>query len=267
MTNSILLYLLILSAPCIGQRNINGLVQAEKNFAAYSLANGTKDAFLHFLDSNGIVFDQGKALNGMEVWNAREKKSGILNWHPEFTEIAASEDFGYTTGPWTFQPSLKDTIIARGQYTTVWHFNKQREWKFLVDFGISHSIPVPKHSLKKISYQKRKRSDQNSLLAAEKSFIQLYQQNGFKAYDHFLSSQSILNRNAILPSINKKQQQTIHAKTPINLTYTIVGYGIADSGDLGYVYGNTEQNDNKDNYLRIWRNEKQGWKIAVEVLH
>ena len=37
--------------------------------------------------------------------------------------------------------------------------------------------------------------------------------------------------------------------------------------DLGYVYGTADINDKRDGYLRIWRREKDGWKIAVEVLH
>jgi ketosteroid isomerase-like protein len=46
----------------------------------------------------------------------------------------------------------------------------------------------------------------------------------------------------------------------------INGSGIASSGDIGYVYGTTIIDGKTDNYLRIWRREKTGWKIAVEVL-
>jgi hypothetical protein len=66
----------------------------------------------------------------------------VLNWHPQFAEISASEDFGYTTGPWTYQNSLADTVIARGQYSTVWHLDKNGHWKFLVDFGIDNTSRV-----------------------------------------------------------------------------------------------------------------------------
>jgi len=37
--------------------------------------------------------------------------------------------------------------------------------------------------------------------------------------------------------------------------------------DMRYVYGTTVINDKQDGYLRIWRREKDEWKIAVEVLH
>jgi ketosteroid isomerase-like protein len=54
--------------------------------------------------------------------------------------------------------------------------------------------------------------------------------------------------------------------TPSNIQFTITGSGIAPGGDLAYVYGNTDINNKAENYLRIWRKEKEGWKIALEVL-
>src|SRR6476619_6274717 len=99
------IYILLLSSLSISlslqaQKNIDGLIAAEKNFAALSVAQGTKTAFLHFLDSNGIVFDKGNPVNGIQVWTSRENRGGVLNWHPQFAEISLSGDFGYTTGPW-----------------------------------------------------------------------------------------------------------------------------------------------------------------------
>src|SRR5262245_11383803 len=65
------------------QKGIDGLIQAEKDFAAFSVNNSTKEAFLKFLDSNGIVFDNGKPVNGIEIWNKRDSRPGVLNWWPQ----------------------------------------------------------------------------------------------------------------------------------------------------------------------------------------
>ena len=54
--------------------------------------------------------------------------------------------------------------------------------------------------------------------------------------------------------------------TPQNMSFMINDSGIASSGDLGFVYGTITLNNKKENYLHIWRKEKEGWKIAVEVL-
>jgi hypothetical protein len=46
---------------------VNDVLNAEKSFAAYSVSHGTRDAFLKFLDSTGVVFEKGKAVNGIEA--------------------------------------------------------------------------------------------------------------------------------------------------------------------------------------------------------
>jgi hypothetical protein len=78
---------------------------AERNFAAYSVKHGTRAAFLKFLDSTAVVFENTKPVNGLQSWNKKEDGAGILNWYPTTAEIAVSGDFGYTTGPWTYHPS------------------------------------------------------------------------------------------------------------------------------------------------------------------
>lgn len=258
------------------QKNIDGLINAERSFAAYSVAHGTKDAFLKFTDSNGIVFNQGKAVNAIEVWKKRENSSSVLNWRPQFVEIASSNDFGYTSGPWELKPeAASDSVIARGQFVTVWHIDKNGGWKFLVDLGVSNT-PNPSNSeLNKISVQKFRSSvEVNEVLKAEQAFIDFYkwslsvskQKGIFIAYSKFLSLNAILNRNSNTPTTEPHQFKKYVDATPMEIQFFISGSGIAPSGDLAYVYGNTIINNKQDNYLRIWRKEKQGWKIALEVL-
>ena len=250
------------------QKNIDGLIQAEKNFATYSVDNSTKEAFLKFLDSDGIVFDQAKAKNGIEVWNAREKRPGILNWWPQYAEISLSNDFGYTTGPWTFQPTKNDTVVARGQYTTVWHINKQGEWKFLIDLGVGNTSVNTSNDVFKITAVKTaiKPIDTLTLIEAEKSFIESSKQNSAEAYKSYLSKESILNRMGHQYAIKATDQKALIDSTSSAIQYTIDGWKVSPGLDMGYVYGTTVLNGKMENYQRIWRHEKDGWKIALEVL-
>jgi hypothetical protein len=255
----------LIAINSIAQKNIDSLIQAEKNFAAFSVANSTKEAFLKFLDSSGIVFEQGKSRNGIEVWNAREKRPGILNWSPLFAEISSSNDFGYTTGQWTYQASKNDTVIARGQYTTVWQINKQGEWKFLIDLGVSNTVGNLSNDVIKVSALKEpvKLSDTSSLIATEKSFIELFSRNKAEAYKKYLSKQCILNRMKQAVAV---YQKVLIDSTSSSIQYTIDGWRISPGLDMGYVYGTTILNGKTENYQRIWRHEKNGWKIALEVL-
>lgn len=251
------------------QKGIDGLINAEKSFAAYSVAHSTKEAFLRYLDSTGIIFDNGKPVNGIEAWNKREKRPGVLNWGPQFAEISASGDFGYTTGPWTFQNSSNDTIVARGQYTTVWHIDKNGEWKFLVDLGVGGTPANSIGEVKKINAAKTTNvaiEHVSSFGLAENDFIRLSSKDKVNAYKKYLSIESIINRNGSLSAFTLTNQIKLIELTPASIQYKMDGIQLAGKEDLGYVYGTTIINGKTDNYLRIWRREPHGWKIALEVL-
>jgi ketosteroid isomerase-like protein len=260
-----LCFFLLSNIFSFSQKNIDGLIVAEKNFAAYSVANSTKEAFLKFADSTGISFDNGSPVNAIEIWNKREKRPGKLNWFPEYAEIAASGDFGYTTGLWEF--STNDTAKGSGYYITVWHTNKDREWKFLLDLGVGDAVcdmfAVEKNI---IESDPLNRGSEASLMQREEQFIAGYQQNGKATYTNFISPESRLYRNRRCVADDPGKRYWAFDSLPSKIQYMINGSGIASSGDLGYVYGTTIVNGKTDNYQRIWRREKGEWKIAVEVL-
>jgi len=253
------------------QRAATEVLDAEKRFAAYSVQHGTKAAFLQFADSNGLVFEQGKAVNAIATWNVREARPGVLNWYPIYGWMAASGDLGFTTGPWTFQPKANsDSIVARGQFNTVWHKTATGEWKFLLDMGIGKTPDFAAatfpFSNKKIAFTPGTLDD---LLKAEELFSQrtgnvLHRKDGYTAA---VSREAfLLNRNNQLPVTTINDMGTLLTSMPQSIAYKAEGSGIAKSGDLGYVYGTTTINGKADNYLRIWRREGKAWKLVLEVL-
>ncbi len=254
----------------IAQKGIDGLIKAEKDFAAYSVAYSTKEAFEQFIDSNSIMFDEGKPVKALEFWGKRQKRTGILNWHPQFAEISASQDYGYTTGPWTYQTTLKDSVFARGQYATVWKLDKNGKWKFLVDFGIDNTEPggaeerildTPKETGGKGDH-----TAASMLERAELNFNNLELMDKSKAYLTYLSKESILARNGFLPANTSATRQTLIDSTPNGISYTTNGWNVSSVPDLGYTYGTAIVNGKTQNYMRVWRREKEGWKIALEVM-
>ena len=172
------------------------MVQAEKNFANTSLVGSTKEAFVKFIDTAGIVFEKGTPVNGFELYTKSERRPGILTWEPEYAEISSSNDFGYTSGPWKYYAnSLKDDPLSKGHFVTVWHLNNNGEWKFLIDFGAPYNLQRKKMPLKKVNPGKGglEEGGQESLKQAEEKFIQSYKTQGKQAYKSFLSSNSRLN--------------------------------------------------------------------------
>lgn len=262
--------LFFLGQSVIAQKGIGNMIKAEKDFAAYSVAHSTKEAFQKFIDSNSIMFDKGAPVKAIDFWNKREKRPGILNWHPEFAEISASDDFGYTSGPWTFQNSLKDSVIARGQYSTVWYLDKNNEWKFLVDFGIDNTQPgsdeerildTPKEPQdEKATYQVY------PLVMAENYFNSTLQKNRSKAYQRWLSRESILTRNGFLPASTSAERKILIDSTPSKIKCEMKGWAVSGVPDMGYTYGTAIINGKTENYMRVWRREKEGWRICLEVM-
>ncbi|MGZ3837545.1 MAG: hypothetical protein ACXVMS_08230 [Flavisolibacter sp.] len=79
---SIWLLLLFPAVSLPAQEALEGLLQAEKNLAAYSLSHDTRTAFLRFLDCSGIVFDQGQPVNGLQWWTRKPPAPGVWGWQP-----------------------------------------------------------------------------------------------------------------------------------------------------------------------------------------
>ena len=269
MKQILLILLAAYSIQAASQSNIQQLISAEKEFASYSVANNTRAAFLKFLDSAGVVFENGKPVNGIATWSKRDVRPGVLNWHPQYAEISASGNLGYTTGPWTFQPrTVTDTIVARGQYATIWHIDKTGNWKFIVDLGVNGLPATDTTEVEKINVEKISASsiDLKSMVKAEDDFTRLFYRDKLLAYARYNSEHSILNRNGQLPATNVNEQEITIKNTPSEIKYHVDHSGIATSGDMGFIYGTTVNKDKTDNYLRVWRKEKQGWKIAMEVV-
>lgn len=247
------------------------MTQAENDFAAFSVSHTTKDAFLANMDTGAIVFDHGKPVNGIQTWTVRKKGTGVLNWFPVDGYISQANDFGYTTGPWTFRPSAKDSVAATGYYVTIWRMNQEKKWKFLLDIGVDAPayIAPPVDSVKThTSISVQVVSDvTRDVESAEKLFISLFNRDGAAAYARYVDHSSILYRNGTPPATDEDKQKVLIENTPTSLQYTIDGWIMAPLGDLACVYGTIKQNDKTENYIRIWKHElTSGWKIILELL-
>jgi hypothetical protein len=161
-------------------------------------------------------------------------------------------------------------VVARGQYATVWHISNNGEWKFLIDLGVSNSPINSSTAVKKINNEKQLSGNgpvpHPGIAGAENDFLKLVSENKAKAYEIYLSKESILNRNGYLPATLLSDQTKLIELTPSSIQYEINGEEMSAYMDMGYVYGTTVIDGKTENYLRIWRWEKTAWKIALEVL-
>jgi ketosteroid isomerase-like protein len=256
---------ILCSSICFAQTN-QEVVKAELDFASTAKTKSMKTAFLQYMDSSAVVFERGEIHNGMQFWNKSEENSGKLLWQPSFFAISASNDLGFTTGPWEYRPSLEDSVAGSGQYTTVWAKNKNGEWKFLIDLGVSYK-PTMFHqqTLKKFNLSTPAERTVD-ILSIENKFIRDVAERGIAAYNDRLVENTWLNIDRKQPIQTSLLVLTELATLPPGMIFTPVAGGVSAARDLAYVYGTIQYEKKKENYLRIWAHTEKGWRVLLQVI-
>jgi ketosteroid isomerase-like protein len=115
------------------------IVQTEKDFEKMAAEKGVAEAFA-FYAADSAVINRGAYLNFGKTeikdhylkWKFKEVS---LKWSPDFVDVAASGDLGYTYGKFTF--SATDTtgtkIEDKGYFHTVWKKQADGNWKYVWD--------------------------------------------------------------------------------------------------------------------------------------
>ncbi|MCB9270551.1 MAG: DUF4440 domain-containing protein [Lewinellaceae bacterium] len=121
------------------QERKNEIRQAEKEFNDLAAEEGIRTAFVHFADSSAVMLRGNQLIRGKEAIDAYYADQTLtdvhLTWSPDFVDVAASGELGYTYGPYSF--SAVDTagqkIESHGYFHTVWRRQSDGSWKFVWD--------------------------------------------------------------------------------------------------------------------------------------
>jgi len=128
-----------------------------------------------------------------------------MKWEPIYTDMAASGDFGYNTGPWEFRVNKTDEKpVAYGHFISVWKKQQDGSWKLAIDIGIDHPQPTEKPALATSSIKTKKKKGpidefKNQLIELEKNFIQSSSNDLEKAYNDYLSKEARVYRVGYTP--------------------------------------------------------------------
>jgi hypothetical protein len=253
------------------QKGIKGLVDAEKAFASFTTANTVKEGFLKYMDSNGVIFRQGKAVNAWEAYQQQNTGTAILSWEPSFAIISASGDFGVTTGPYERRSgSLQDTVIARGSFSSVWKINKQGVWKNLADLGTSYK---KKHPLVKQVLQIELPAGTaapsinfEEVFTLDKKFNTVFAEKNIASLSQWLPVDSWLNMEGELPVVGDKLIMNIFAHIPATVLFDSETGNISAAGDMAYIYGSVTNANKKENYLRVWIKRNNKWQVILQTI-
>lgn len=114
------------------------IVDTEKAFADMAQQEGIPEAFLAFAAEDAVLMRNNTLVIGKEAL----KKSFLgspenvrLSWKPDFVDVGASGDLGYTYGKfvYTLTDSLGKENVMEGVFHTVWKRQADGSWKFVWD--------------------------------------------------------------------------------------------------------------------------------------
>jgi len=273
------LLLMVFVLQLKAQTPLESLVNAEKAFAQTSVDKNIRTAFLESFDDNTLAFNSGQPGPGRKDWEKRPETNGYLFWWPVYADIAASGDFGYTTGPAVFGPD-KSTKETKGglYYASVWKKNAAGQWKVLADMG--SAIYSPSENLTTFNTT----SKPSKALKGNASSVRLAVLDQDRSYDDKLNE-----RHSSLDVTKFSDEARIHRRgiapvTPLSAirnysedpkyTFEHVGGEVASSNDMAFTYGTVKITSTKDGkeailpacYMRVWKLDGKEWKIVLDVI-
>ena len=255
--------------------DLSNMVNHEYAFAEKAAHATTRDAFLAFIDDEGIIF-RPHPVNGKEFLEKSKPNNGWLIWYPERAAISASGDIGYTTGPASFRKAKGDSSdIWFGNFCTVWRKQKDNTWRFLIDFGISNPkpsdvvTPLKTEKLDLLAGTKLTDLDSKSKMKLveeefENSNPQVRIEKYFSGSRLLVDGQQPMDGEANIGDYFDKNLSA----TP---QYKVIDGGVSSADDFLYSYGIVNLRDavtktEKENYyMRVWQKQNGKWKITIEV--
>lgn len=247
------------------------LAAAETAFAAHSVRAGMKVAFLEAFAPDGVFVRSGWVVAARSL-PTRPAPPIVLDWRPQYVEVAASGELGLSTGPSKVTSKDKpDTPPSYGQFVSIWRRTAGGPWKVEVDLGISHPEPTLwKEALvaKRVPAAGGAAED---LAAAEADFQRLAAAHGLRAaYLARGATDLRLYRPGFAPPANRDASLSATSFKEEKLSWKVERSESSSSRDFGYTRGAMADAATPRTpsgwFMRVWRREPGGWRCFLEVV-
>jgi ketosteroid isomerase-like protein len=247
------------------------LAAAETAFAAHSVREDMRAAFLaHFADDGVFVRNAWRLANAH--LRGRDAPPIVLDWRPAYVEVAASGDFGLSTGPWKITSNAQpDAAPAFGQFVSIWKREASGPWKVAVDLGIDHpQAALWDRPLEAVVVRSAGSPIAGGVAAAEARFARAVQSGGLRrAYGAEGAENLRFYRSGTNPILGRGAALASPAMSDDKWAFTLERVETARSGDLGYARGSYAAADAPARalgvFMRVWRLEAGEWRIALDV--
>jgi ketosteroid isomerase-like protein len=247
------------------------LATAETAFAAHSVREDMRAAFLAAFADDGVFVSNGWKVSNDHL-RGRSAPPIVLDWRPQYVETAASGDLGLSTGPSRITSKAKpETPATYGQFVSVWRREPGGPWKVAVDLGISH----PGDMLWRTPLETRQPgppagAGNDGVADAEARFAFEARERGLRAaYARYGADNLRFYRAGEAPVIGRAAALAVPAMADAAPAWTVERTETARSGELAYARGAYASRATPATplgwYLRVWRREGPGWRIAMDV--
>ena len=264
---------LIVSTSAQSPEAWQSLVEAERAFAAQSLRETIRAAFLTHLHPRSVMFSPGP-VNGIELYTKLPDRGGKLAWAPAVVDIAASGDFGYSTGPHQFRATTDGPVVRQGYFCSVWVRSATEPWRVLIDLGSTQPEPVSldaaAHDPTPTPAVSAGTNAASSLAEAERRLAEALAADQVAAYRAALAPHARVNRDGAPPAEGRDAALGFVTRHGRVSKATPEKTDVAGSGDMGYAYGRLDLADAAADappvyYVRVWRHDAEGWKVVLDV--
>jgi ketosteroid isomerase-like protein len=260
------------AAPLPRMDDTASLAAAETAFAAQSVREDMRIAFLAAFAPDG-VFVRNAWVVADDWLRDRAAPPIVLDWRPQYVEVAASGDLGLSTGPWKITSKAKpEAPPAYGQFVSVWRREGNGPWKVAVDLGISHPAgDLWKAALEARPHAKGAAPGGQSLADAEARFAAEARDRGARAAYASHSAENLrFYRTGSSPWVGKSAALAAPAMAEEAGAWTVERVETARSGDFGYARGSYAPKASPGSpagwFLRVWRREGNAWRIVMDVV-
>jgi|SRR5687767_6458415 len=249
-------------------RDHAALVAAERAFARHAEVADVRTAFLAAFAGDGIWMTP-EPMRLRDAYASRpapaDPRAVRLEWGPAISGIAASGDFGFTSGPSTL--SLRDGSRPprHGAYFSVWKRDAQQRWRVVIDAGITSPTPIAADAmLPSPAVLPAPPGKANPGIAA---VIQDIERAGEWSIDAFLD---ILAKDARLYTEGPPRSGAAELRDALERSHPVTfepsGGGDATSGDLAYTYGKWRSAGANGYYVHLYTRDASGiMRIAVAM--
>ncbi|HVJ62589.1 MAG TPA: hypothetical protein VM555_07740 [Tahibacter sp.] len=246
---------------------VDDLASAERAFAADAQVVGVRDAFVRHLAEDAWLM-RPQPVRAQAWFDAHPAQPGSLKWGPEYAEIAASGDFGYTYGPWNSESPKGEK--AAGHFFSVWKRGADGVWKNMLDHGVVHGPVALDASL---TLRAPGASLPSSLPAddLDRRRAELHAgDDALNGADAASVVAKIVSAEMRLFEDNKMLQISAAPSAAVVAPAGLrrIGSDLAASGDLAYTVGGRAdaRADAAGVYVRMWRRDAQrGWLLIAAM--